>query len=128
MSTNQNGPDPNDKALTGIDPEWLRVVTEYESRIGLLPMSSGALEILMSFFDDLGADVMIAAIRKTAEDQPQRSYSYLTAILEAFIRAGVNSKEEAEQNILQFEEARKQWGEKKSPQNSGDDSGEVRWF
>ena len=68
MSTNRKGPDPNEEAFTGIDPEWLRVVTEYESRIGLLPMSSGALEILMSFFDDLGADVMIEAIRKTAED------------------------------------------------------------
>ena len=35
----------DETSLEGIDPEWIRVVQEYESRLGLLPMNN-SLEIL----------------------------------------------------------------------------------
>ena len=117
----------DDISLEGIDPEWIRVVQEYESRLGLLPMNN-SLELLLSYYDDLGADVLIAAIRKTAEDRPERSFSYLKGILESFIRAGVTTGEEAEENIRGFEEKRRQREERKAKETSAEDDREVRWF
>jgi len=117
----------DDTSLEGIDPEWIRVVQEYESRLGLLPMNN-SLEMLLSYYDDLGADVLIAAIRKTAKDRPERSFSYLKAILESFIRAGITTREEAEENIRGFEEKRRLREERQAKETSAEDNREVRWF
>lgn len=80
--------------LDGIDPEWLRVVQAYESNIGLMPYGA-SLDKLTSYFDDMGADVLIEAIKETNLAQVNNPMIYLCAILDRWMKLGVDSLEKA---------------------------------
>lgn len=80
--------------LDGIDTEWLRVVQAYESNIGLIPYGA-SLDKLTSYYDDMGADVLIEAVKITNLAQAGNPIQYLCGILENWIKAGVDSIEKA---------------------------------
>ena len=116
-----------DDSLKGIDPEWKRVMDEYQRQIGALPMGN-AFDKLLSYFDDLGADPMIVAIQKTNKDQATVPYPYLAKILESFVQAGVKTKEQAEANVNDFERNRNGWRQSSNQEQPSESKEEVRWF
>ncbi len=123
-------PEEMDKAVDSIDPGWRKVVIAYESQIGLLP-NGNALEKLLSYYEDLGADTMVVAINETNKAQPRNPWQYLNKILEDYIARGVKSEEMAKANAVEFESKRKGWNGnnasqkgQQAPQNEE----EVRWL
>lgn len=125
-------PEEMDTVLDGIDPEWKRVVDAYQEQIGMLPIGT-AMENLISYYEDVGADAMIVAIKQTNKDQPDKPYPYLKAILEGFIEKGVKTAEQAEASCNDFDRKRRKWassqGQKQEqPTAPPDNPDEVRWF
>lgn len=83
----------------GDEPEpdvgWLRVIAAYEANIGLLPTGK-AFENLLSYYGDLGADVMAYAIELTNVAQPDRPKPYLAKLLASWAERGINTLQKAQ--------------------------------
>ena len=112
-------------SLKGIDPEWMRVAQEYEKQIGLLPIGA-RLDELISYYNDIGADAMIVALKKTNKDNAGNPYPYLRAILESYVKKGIKTKEAAEADQKDFERKQKQYASES--ENSVTTDEEVNWF
>ena len=76
------------------DSELARVIQAYQTEIGRDP-SGSARELLVSYYEDFGADAMIVAIKETNKKQPYSPWGYLQSILRAFQEANVHSEAEA---------------------------------
>lgn len=74
--------------------DWKRVVSAYHKEIGGLPTGT-TLEKFGSYVDDLGADAVIVAIKRTNEAQPYAPWTYLKKILDSFAEKQVHSEEQA---------------------------------
>lgn len=77
-----------------IDPEWRKVVCCYENNIGLMPIGTSG-EIMVSFYEDLGADVVCKAIETTNKAQPRSPWQYLLAVLNKWVENGIDTVEKA---------------------------------
>lgn len=123
-------PEDMEQILDSIDPEWKKVTDEYQKQIGMLPYGDAA-DNLMSYFDEMGADAMIVAIRETNKAQPDKPYWYLKAILEAFSKSGIRSAEAAEAQVKDYERKKQSWGAQNSGEQQQTDQtndGNVRWL
>ena len=78
-----------------IDPDWKMVADAYQAQIGMLPMGN-ALDVLTSYVDDLGGDVVCKAIEITNEKTPDNPHQFLVAILKNFAKNGIDSRQKAE--------------------------------
>lgn len=77
-----------------IDPEWKKVYDAYEANIGPMPMGR-SLEVLTSYVEDMGAEVVVYAIELTNEAQPTAPARFLRTVLEGFAQGGVRTLAEA---------------------------------
>jgi len=93
-----DGPEPLSTDL--IDPEWRKVVQAYEANIGMIPVGVAG-ERLVSYYEDMGADVMIEAIKVTNLAHPNNPNTFLNAILKKWIEMGVDSAEKAKAVTLE---------------------------
>jgi DnaD/phage-associated family protein len=73
----------------------LKVLKCYEHNIGLVPNGTSG-EILSSFYDDLGAEVMCKAIEITNKAQPDHPWKYLNSILNKWIELKIDTPEKAD--------------------------------
>ena len=78
-----------------IDTDWKMVADAYQREIGMLPMGT-ALDVLTSYVDDLGGDVVCKAIEITNAKTPDNPHQFLVAILKNFEKNGIDSREKAE--------------------------------
>lgn len=111
---------PQDAApdvVPGIDSEWLKVVKCYEKNIGLIPHGTSG-EILVSFYEDLGADVVCKAIEVTNTASANNPWKYLQAVLNRWVERKIDTVEKAEAYIKdldrQFEEHKRRVGGQRS--------------
>lgn len=74
--------------------DWKRVTDTYQKEIGTLPTGT-ALEKFGSYIEDLGADAVIVAIKRTNEAQPRVPWTYLKRILDSFADKHVHSEDDA---------------------------------
>ncbi len=88
--------------VSGVDLEWLKVVKCYEKNIGLVPYGTSG-EILASFCDDLGADVVCKAIEVTNTAGADNPWKYLNAVLNKWAEKEINTVEKAEAYIKDLE-------------------------
>ena len=98
QETQQSAEEPSAKwgdESFGVDPEWLRVIRCYEENIGRAPCGTSG-EILASYYDDLGADIVCTAIKATNQAAPDNPWRYLNAILNKWLEQGVDTVEKAE--------------------------------
>ena len=86
--------DPYDTEF-GIDKDWRKVVLCYESNIGSIPYGVAG-EKLVSYKNDLGADVVCMAIKMTNKAQADNPWRYLNKILANWAEKGINTVEAAE--------------------------------
>lgn len=113
-----------------IDPEWKKVVDAYHEQIGQLPVGR-SLEILISYYEDLGADVMVHAIERTNEAQPTFPHKLLKTILDGYAEKSVKTVLEAEACDKDFDRRngkhtqQKQQADTPTDDSSGD---AVRWL
>lgn len=98
-----------------LDDGWARVVSAYEANIYPVLPRGRALEALISYCDDLGADVVCAAIEATNLAQPDSPRPYLSRLLAAWAERGVNTLQAA-QAEMQLHRQRGS-GRKQSEQN-----------
>lgn len=113
-----------------IDPEWKKVVDAYHAQIGQLP-TGRSLETLVSFYEDLGADIMVHAIERTNQGQPTYPYKFLKSILDGYAEKNVKTVLEAQACDKDFDRKNaKRTQQKQQAENPPDDSsGEaVRWL
>lgn len=78
-----------------IDSEWRRVMDCYEKNIGLVPCGTSG-DILVSFYEDLGADVVCKAIEVTNTANANNPWKYLHAVLNKWVELKINTAEKAE--------------------------------
>ena len=78
-----------------VDAGWLRVINAYEANIGLLPTGK-AFENLLSYYGDLGADVVVYGIELTNVAQPDRPKPYLAKLLASWAERGINTLQKAQ--------------------------------
>lgn len=81
--------------ISGIDKEWLKVVKAYETNIGQLPYGTSA-DMLVSFYEDLGVDIVCKAIDITNTASPDNPWQYLRAVLNKWADQGINTIEKAD--------------------------------
>lgn len=79
----------------GVDPEWLKVAQCYGRNIGMLPIGT-SLEMLVSYYEDLGAEVVCKAIEETNKDSPSNPWQYLKSILNEWAEKGIDTPEKAD--------------------------------
>lgn len=94
-----------------IDPDWKMVADAYQREIGMLPMGT-ALDVLTSYVDDLGGDVVCKAIQITNEKTPDNPHQFLIAILKNFEKNGIDSREKAEAYLKDRERRKNQNGQR----------------
>ena len=112
------------------DDGWMRVAQAYEKQLDLLPCGK-ALDELMSYYDDLGADVVIYAIDETNGKQPAAPYPYLMSILKAYAKRGFKTVDECVAHSQRLEARRNQHEQLAARQktNTAPDPGdEPRWL
>lgn len=80
---------------SSIDTEWKKVIICYEENIGLIPTGASG-ELLISYYEDLGADVVCKAIEFTNKAQARNPWQYLRAILNKWVDLGITTVEKAE--------------------------------
>ena len=90
-------PEPAAEAKTefGLDPEWVKIVKCYESNIGMIPCGRSG-DMLVSYMEDLSADVVCKAIEVTNEANPSNPWQYLKKILDKWVDQNINTVEKAE--------------------------------
>ena len=79
----------------GVDIDWRKVVQCYEKNIGIVPCGIAG-ETLVSYKDDLGADVVCKAIEITNKAQAENPWKYLNKILANWAKLEINTIEKAE--------------------------------
>ena len=94
-----------------IDTDWKMVAEAYQREIGMLPMGT-ALEVLTSYVDDLGGDVVCKAIEITNQKTPDNPHQFLIAILKNFEKNGIDSREKAEAYLKDRERRKNQNGQR----------------
>lgn len=82
-------------SLDGIDQNWLRVVQTYETNIGLIPYGKAG-DDLQGYYEGLGADVVCKAIEITNKAQANNPWKYLNAVLQKWLKQGIDTIEKAE--------------------------------
>ena len=97
-----------------IDPDWKKVAEAYQREIGMLPMGT-ALDVLISYVDDLGGDVVCKAIEITNEKTPDNPHQFLVAILKNFEKNGIDSREKAEAYLIERERRKNPNGQRNAP-------------
>lgn len=97
-----------------IDPDWKMVADVYQREIGMLPMGT-ALDVLTSYVDDLGGDVVCKAIEITNQKTPDNPHQFLVAILKNFEKNGIDSREKAEAYLKDRERRKNQNGQRNAP-------------
>ena len=105
--------------LEDADAGWLRVINAYETNIGLLPTGK-AFENLLSYYGDLGADVMVYAIELTNMAQPDRPKPYLAKLLASWAERGINTLQRAQADSAEHKRR------SQPQQQRGDDRPEIR--
>ena len=98
-------PEPADAqapSKSTIDQEWLKVVQAYEKNIGMLPYGVSS-DLLISYYEDMGAEVVIKAIEVTNAASPDNPWQYLKAVLEKWIEKKIDTPEKADAVIKEFE-------------------------
>lgn len=71
------------------------MINAYETNIGLLPTGK-AFENLLSYYGDLGADVVVYGIELTNVAQPDRPKPYLAKLLASWAERGINTLQKAQ--------------------------------
>ena len=89
-------------SVDGLDPDWVRFVQVYEQNLGLIPYGA-SLDKLTSYYEDMGADVLIEAVKATNLAQANNPMSYMCAILDNWAKAGVDSLEKAKAAVIDHE-------------------------
>lgn len=102
-----------------VDAGWLRVIGAYEANIGILP-TGRAFESLLSYYGDLGADVMVYAIELTNMAQPDRPKPYLAKLLADWAERGINTLQKAQADSAEHKRR------SQPQQQRGDDRPEIR--
>lgn len=102
-----------------VDPDWVRVIGAYETNIGLLPTGK-AFENLLSYYGDLGADVMVYAIELTNVAQPDRPKPYLAKLLASWAERGIDTLQKAKADTAEHKRR------SQPQQQRGDDRPEIR--
>ena len=102
-----------------VDAGWLRVINAYETNIGLLPTGK-AFENLLSYYGDLGADVMVYAIELTNVAQPDRPKPYLAKLLASWAERGIDTLQKAKADTAEHKRR------SQPQQQRGDDRPEIR--
>lgn len=105
-----------------IDPDWKMVADAYQREIGMLPMGT-ALDVLTSYVDDLGGDVVCKAIEITNQKTPDNPHQFLIAILKNFEKNGIDSREKAEAYLKDRERRKNQNGQRNAQSNGYIDQG-----
>lgn len=114
-----------------LDDGWTRVVSAYEANIYPVLPRGRALEALISYCEDLGADVVCAAIEATNLAQPDAPRPYLSRLLASWAERGVNtlSAAQAEMRLHRQRGRERRQGEQNEPpvkffrhQNDGGDA------
>lgn len=77
------------------DPQWAKVAEEYERNIGMLPMGT-SLDLLQSYVDDLGAEVVCKAIEIVNKASPNNPHTYLRSILKKWVENDINTLDKVE--------------------------------
>lgn len=72
----------------------MKVVTAYQDNIGMMPMGT-ALEMLISYANDLTADVVVEAIKITNTAQPSNPWRYLKTVLDKWADTEIKTPEQA---------------------------------
>lgn len=91
---------PADPYDTALSDDWVKVVKAYEANVGMMPNPGSASgSDLISYYGEMGADVLIAAIEATSRAAPSNPARYLTAILKKWSEAGVKDKDAAQAMI-----------------------------
>ena len=103
-----------DAALTGIDPEWLKVVKAYEANIGMIPTGTAG-EMLVSYMEDLTADVVVEAIIVTNKAQAANPWKYLKAVLDKWADQHITTVEQAKAYCKDLERRLQQAKRQKQP-------------
>ena len=81
------------------DPEYERFALAYERNIGSMPTGK-SLQVLDSYYDDFGADIMIMAVEEAnLAGASQNSHPLVLKILKTWQDAGVDSVEKAKREI-----------------------------
>lgn len=87
------------------DAEYMRFARAYEANLGSLPVGK-TMETLNSYFEDMGADVLILAVEQTnlagAISNPE---PFILKVLKSWADAGVDSVEKAKAQIKAHERA-----------------------
>ena len=91
----ENGCEKKEDRDQLVDDQWLRVVKAYEQNIGMMPMGV-SLENLISYTDDLGADIVCKAIEVTNLATPNNPHRYLQSILNKWVENKVDTLEKVE--------------------------------
>ena len=97
-----------------IDTDWKMVADAYQREIGMLPMGT-ALDVLTSYVDDLGGDVVCKAIEITNQKTPDNPHQFLIAILKNFEKNGIDSREKAEAYLKDRERRKNSNGQRNAP-------------
>lgn len=100
-------PKPFDAVGEINDPEWMRFVDEFHKQIGSLPIGN-QLEELSCFFDEMGADVMIEALKVVNRAEPKKPVSLLLTILRGWFDDGVKTVSDAKAKINDHERMKRQ--------------------
>lgn len=105
---------------TGLDipADWLKVVRCYETNIGLMPYGASN-DMLYSFYEDLGADVVCLAIEVTNKASANNPWKYLTAILNKWAENGIKTREKAEAYIKDLERRLSESKRRRNPDDAG---------
>lgn len=103
-----------DAALAGIDPEWLKVVKAYEANIGMIPTGTAG-EMLVSYVEDLTADVVVEAIIVTNKAQAANPWKYLKAVLDKWADQHITTVEQAKAYCKDLERRLQQAKRQKQP-------------
>lgn len=98
-------PRPTALSSDQIDQEWLKVVQAYETNIGTLPYGTAA-DLLISYYEDMGAEVVCKAIEVTNIASPENPWQYLKAVLDKWIEKQINTPAKADAAIKDFERRR----------------------
>lgn len=111
--------------LDSLNQDWVRFVQTYEQNLGLIPHGGTKTgQLIVDYFDELGADVMCKAVEITNLSQPDKPASFLLAILKNWASLGVKTVEQAEaatkvHNRKASVRAKQQWQNDKPQTNDG---------
>ena len=94
-SQQEQKPESIDNSSGTIDREWLKIVQSYETNIGILPIGTAG-DMLVGYYEDLGADVVCKAIEVTNKAQPDVPWKYLKSVLQKWLENDINTPEKAD--------------------------------